>query len=226
MEPFLQETEKTISEKLLPALTGKTTHTEEQRLLFSLPLENGGLNILSPDDRAGDYSRSVALSECLNGMEPLAPENSHYKILREFKKQILQNNNTKIEKLEEVLTEGELYAMKLSSEKGASGWLNALPLQKYGFALTKSEFRDGLALRYGWEPKNLPISCACGEPFEMSHALHCAKGGYTHLRQNESRDTFAKFLGDVCNDVEIEPKLQPLEGETFDNKSTSTEDEA
>ena len=207
MELFLQETEKTISEKLLPALTGKTTHTEEHRLLFSLPLKNGGLNILSPDDRAGDYPRSVALSECPNGMEPLAAENSLYKILREFKKQKLQNNNTKIEKLEEVLTEGELYAMKLSSEKRASSWLNALPLQKYGFALSKSEFRDGLALRYGWEPKNPPISCACGEPFAMYHTLHCAKGGYTHLRHNEIRDTFAKLLGDVCNDVEIEPKL-------------------
>ena len=170
MGPFLQETEKTISEKLLPALTGKTTHTEEQRLLFSLPLKNGSLNILSPDDRAGDYTRSVALSECLNGMEPLAAENSQYKILREFNKQKLQNNNTKIKKLE-VLTEGELYAMKLSSEKGASGWLNALPLQKYGFTLTKSEFRDGLALRYGWEPKNLPISCACGEPFGVRDNL-------------------------------------------------------
>ena len=47
MERLLQETEKTISEKLLPALSGKTTHTEEQRLLFSLPLKNGGLNILT-----------------------------------------------------------------------------------------------------------------------------------------------------------------------------------
>ena len=84
--------------------------------------------------------------------------------------------------------------------------------------------RDGLALRYGWEQKNLPISCACGEHF-MSHASHCAKGGYTHLRHNEIRDTLAKLIGDVCNDVEIEPKLQPLEGETFD-KSTSTDDEA
>ena len=35
-----------------------------------------------------------------------------------------------------------------------------------------------------------------------------------------------KLLGDVCKHVEIEPKLQPLESETFDNKSTSTEDEA
>ena len=113
------------------------------RTAFALltPSKNGGLNILSPDDRAGDYSRSVALSECLNEMEPLDAKNSQYKILRELKKQKLQNNITKIEKLEEVLTEGELYAMKLSSEKGASSWLNALPLQKYGFALTKSQFR-------------------------------------------------------------------------------------
>ena len=54
-EPFLQETEKTFSGKLLLAVTGKTTHTEEQRLLFYLPLKNGGLNILSPDDCAGYY---------------------------------------------------------------------------------------------------------------------------------------------------------------------------
>ena len=117
----------------------------------------------------------------------------------------------KIEKLEvneKNSTDGELHAMKLSSEKGASSWLNALPLQKHGFAQTKSEFRDGLALRYGWEQKNLPISCACGEHF-MSHASHCAKGGYTHLRHNNIRDTFAKLIGDVCNDVESEPKLQP-----------------
>ena len=60
----------------------------------------------------------------------------------------------------------------------------------------------------------------------MSHALHCAKGGYTHLQHIEIRDTFAQLLGDVCNDVQIGPKLQPLEGWTFDNKSTSTEDEA
>ena len=47
-----------------------------------------------------------------------------------------------------------------------------------------------------------------------------------HLRHKENRDTFTKLLGDVCNDVEIEPKLLQLEGETFDSKSTSTEDRA
>ena len=75
LEPFLQKTEKTVSEKLLHALIEKTAHTEEHRLLFSLPLNNDSLNILSPDECTGDYSRSVALSECLNAMEPIAAEN-------------------------------------------------------------------------------------------------------------------------------------------------------
>ena len=44
------------------------------------------------------------------------------------------------------------------------------------------------------------------------------------MRLNEIRDTFAKLLGDFCKDFEIEPKFQPLEGETFDNKSTRAED--
>ena len=41
--------------KTATALTGKTTHTEEQCLHFSLLLKNGGEDILSPNDCAGDY---------------------------------------------------------------------------------------------------------------------------------------------------------------------------
>ena len=33
-------------------------------------------------------------------------------------------------------------------------------------------------------------------------------------------------MNQVCHDVEIEPKLQPLHGESFVNNSTTTEDEA
>ena len=33
-------------------------------------------------------------------------------------------------------------------------------------------------------------------------------------------------MNEVCNDVEIEPHLQSLQGESFDNKTTSTEDDA
>ena len=45
------------------------------------------------------------------------------------------------------------------------------------------------------------------------------------MRHNEIRGTFASVV-EVCYDVEIELKLQPLEGESFVHKTTTTEDEA
>ena len=46
------------------------------------------------------------------------------------------------------------------------------------------------------------------------------------MRQNEIRDPFASVMKEVCYDVEIERKLQPLEGESVVLKTTTTEDEA
>ena len=83
------------------------------------------------------------------------------------------------------------YTIQLASEKGASSWLNALPLSKHGFDLMKTEFRDVIALRYTWEAKNTPAICPCGNEVSLTHALHCAKGGYTYLRHNKIRDKLA-----------------------------------
>ena len=101
-----------------------------------------------------------------------------------------------------------------------------LSLKRYKFSLNKSEFKHGLHLRYGWEPPNTPHTCPCGQPFTLTHSLHCNKGECTHPRYNEIRDTFATLLGEVCHDVELKPKLQSLEGESFHNKTTTTEDDA
>ena len=78
------------------------------------------------------------------------------------------------------------YTIQLASEKGASSWLNALALSKHGFDLTKTEFRDEIALRYTWEAKNTPAICPCGKEFSLTHALHCAKGEYTHQDTTKS----------------------------------------
>ena len=101
-----------------------------------------------------------------------------------------------------------------------------MALKRYHFDLTKTEFCDGIALRYGWDPVKMPSLCACNEKFTVPHALHCLKGGYTHMRHNELHYSFANFLSDVCHDVEIEPYLQPLQGETFALKSTTSDDDA
>ena len=108
----------------------------------------------------------------------------------------------------------------LASQKGASSWLTALPLQEHGFALSKGTFRDALRLRYGWQLDNLPTECVCGAAFTPSHALHCPSGGYPTIRHNQVRDFLAPLMGEFCTDVKLEPTLQPLSGETFTRKTT------
>ena len=42
------------------------------------------------------------------------------------------------------------------------------------------------------------LTCACGQTSDLTHGLHCAKGGYTYMRHDEIRDTFANLKSDVC----------------------------
>ena len=117
-------------------------------------------------------------------------------------------------------------AAELGSEKGAYSWVTALPITTHGFALHKGAFRDALCLRYNWTPLHLPRECVCGTTFTVEHALSCPTGGVTISRHNEVRDLMANLLTDVCHDVCVEPRLQPLSGETFATCSTSTEDDS
>ena len=76
--------------------------------------------------------------------------------------------------------EDQLYSLQLASEKGASSRLKSLRLKRFAFSSTKTEFRDGLAIRNGWEPKIIPAACHRGGDFDLVHAVHCAKGGDIH----------------------------------------------
>ena len=96
--------------------------------------------------------------------------------------------------LKDRLHENQLYALDLAAEKGASSWLNTLPVKRYHFDLTKTEIRDGLALRYGWESLKIPAICPCGDTFSLAHFVQCNKEGYTQMRHDEIRDTLAAWM--------------------------------
>ena len=102
-----------------------------------------------------------------------------------------------------------------AQEKGTSAWLTAVPLERHGFALHKGEFRDSIALRYGWPVLRVPEKCVCNAPFSVDHAMICRKGGYPTLRHNEVRNLVASAFNEVCTDVSVEPRLQPLSGEAL-----------
>ena len=117
-------------------------------------------------------------------------------------------------------------ALDLANEKGASTCLTVLPIDEYGFALHKGAFRDALSLRYSWHILHQPESCACGKAFDVNHAMICPKGGFPILRHNEVRDITADLLSEICHDVEVEPKLQPLTGERLSHRTANVEKEA
>lgn len=117
-------------------------------------------------------------------------------------------------------------AVSLAQERGSSSWLTTLPIEEHGFALHKGAFRDALALRYGWRPSNMAMTCVCGKSNDVQHALSCRVGGLPIHRHNDIRDLSASLISEVCTNTEIEPTLQPLTGERLDRRSANAQDEA
>ena len=60
----------------------------------------------------------------------------------------------------------------------------------------------------------------------MARALHCPQGGSTHVGHKDIRDSFANLFNEVCDDVDLEPCLQCLQGETFAKTTTTIDDDA
>ena len=54
---------------------------------------------------------------------------------------------------------------------------------------------------------------------DIQHAMSCKKGRFITIRHND-------LLTEVCKDVDIEPQLLPVMGETFENRTANTSNEA
>ena len=92
------------------------------------------------------------------------------------------------------------------------------------YNLNKKEIRDAIKLRYDWKITDTPMICACGVQFSVDHAQVCQRGGFIIQRHNELRDLEAEMLRMVCNDVEVEPVLQEVTGETLNHGANKAPD--
>ena len=57
---------------------------------------------------------------------------------------------------------------------------------------------------------------------DVQHAMSCKKRGFVTIRHNDLRGLTANLISNVCNDVEVEPKLLPVAGENFSNRKSNT----
>ena len=199
-----------------------------------LPARLGGLGITDPSQKSFTFYENSKLITApivniiIDQSRVSPPEIKKAQINEKNHTRNLRRRHEKAEAnlIAERLPPNLQRAIEVSTEKGASTWLTALPLSDYGFNLHKGAFRDALCLRYGWLPRHLPSRCVCDQKFTIEHALSCSRGGFPSIRHNEKRDITAEYLTEVCYGVGVEPGLQPVTDEAFSYRSENREDGA
>ena len=124
------------------------------------------------------------------------------------------------------LSDHQTLLVATASEPGVSSWFTASPSSATSTVLSKRDFRDAIAIRYGFALFDLAERCACGEALTIHHAFVCPAGGYPSARHNELRDLLAAALGEVVSDVELEPRLLPLTDESLPFRTCNRDAEA
>ena len=71
-----------------------------------------------------------------------------------------------------------------------------------------------LRLRYARELRVISSRCRCGQQYNVNQALICKRGGFVIIRHS-NRDFEANLIKQVHSDVEVEPHLQPMNGENI-----------
>ena len=215
METYLQPLDDIIDNQFLPAVFGNNL-SETERRLIALPIREGGLGISKLAEKAPiDFTSSKIITAPLIAVmlaqeHEIPPKEAMKKVRSKRTAEVQEILKTEKSAVNELLDEGAKRAVGQAQEKGSSTWLNVLPLKDHGFVLRKDEFRDALALRYNQKISNLPSKCACGALFEVTHAMNCKKGGFVSIRHDTIRNFEANLIKKVCNDVEIEPHLIPV----------------
>ena len=230
----LSPLEDVLRSKLHPALAGRPPPNDLEFALFILPARLGGLGIRIPSKVANSgLQASLLITSSLTDHLLCQDTEYGYEIIADQ----LQGKTTVSKKNRDVnareadviyclLPDSLQRAVDFTKEKGASIWLTALPLSDHGFALHKSAFHDALALRYDWTPPKLPYKRECGNGISVEHALSCTKGGFPIIRHNEIRNLTATLLTEVCSEVSIEPKLQPVMPQQLTGATANAQDRA
>jgi hypothetical protein len=81
-------------------------------------------------------------------------------------------------------------ACENAMDKKTHYFLTLPPTEAQGTYLSPEAFYDGISIRYGRDPVNVPARCSCREqpPLSLEHALNCATGGNVIGRHNMVRD--------------------------------------
>ncbi|XP_068684892.1 uncharacterized protein [Montipora foliosa] len=233
-EDYIDPVQEVIEILLLPTFFGQTEPLpDEVRQLATLTTAQGGLGVPdlrleAPQQFTTSASITAAHVDSITTQSTImiTGENSVEELKRHHQALKAEREKAKMESIDSTLSPDLLRLANQARDKGASSWLNAIPLKDQGLALNKQEFRDSLRLRYNLPLTDLPAQCVCGDRFNVGHALSCKKGGFVAQRHDGVRNLLTSFITKVCKNVEAEPRLLPLDNERMHLRSAVTSSEA
>ena len=215
--PSLAPVEEALRTKFLPAILGIDGPIDDTyRTLIGNGVKTGRLAIRDPTLAAAPlYSTSVEATSMLTGTllrnEPISVE-AHRNCVRTAGAKHRKTRHDGEVAFHTALMERSPPKVKKRMERStaAGAWLSTIPDRFSGTELTKDEWLDNVAIRYGRRPANLPDFCdGCGAGLTLDHGLSCKRGGLVGIRHDDARDEWAHLCSIALTDsrVVIEPTI-------------------
>jgi hypothetical protein len=217
-EHYLGPIESAICEKFIPALLQVSDPVDDVfRQLLSQGVKFGGIALRNPVTSAPALHQS-SIDACDMLIKALHVGGGLNAEAHKACVKAAGNGARKVRMKEE---EGYLDGLKVSGGRkmakrldrmGETGaWLSAIPNRFDGTELSREEFQDNLAIRYGLRPRGLPERCdGCNEPFSVEHGISCKKGGFVGQRH----DDVCEELAHLCS-MALTPSRISSEPEIF-----------
>ena len=153
-EEYVDPIEEVIHTSFLPSLFGRVEPLpEELQGLVSLSPAQGGISI--PDlKRESSEQFNASLDITAAHVSSFVTQSSTIptrELMEERKREINAQRSAaakfRIDRIDELLSPDLLQAVQPTRDKGASSWLNAIPIEEHGLSLNNQKFRDSLCLR-------------------------------------------------------------------------------
>ncbi|KAL7475656.1 LOW QUALITY PROTEIN: hypothetical protein ACHAW6_003456, partial [Cyclotella cf. meneghiniana] len=215
--PLLAPIEQVLRDTFLPAVIGPGIAIDDDlRNLLALGVKSGGLAIRDPTTQADALYQSSrdATSYLAGSLLRNEPINTHHHktAVRAAGATRRKENRDGEDAFLQALKDRSPPKVKkrLERARATGAWLTTIPDRFAGTELTRHEWLDNIALRYGSRPPNLPSRCdGCGEGFTVEHALNCKKGGLVGIRHDDARDEWAHLCSLAFTNarVVIEPNI-------------------
>ena len=166
--------EAKVREQVIPAVTGRIEVTDAERAMLGLPARKGGLGIRCLPTAASDAfaTATTATAHLADALVGKCGWDSveHTRVFTAATHAAKKEADGQGDATAKQLIEGAVGETLPDATKRASGranahktsaWLTALPAEECGTRLSRFEFLDGVAVRYGWEPVEADEFCSC-----------------------------------------------------------------